>query len=45
MFENPFSPIFGGKPEVFFGRDRILNLFELAMIDPGSDARARRDSE
>ena len=40
MFENPFSPIFGGKPEVFFGRDRILDLFELAMIDSGSDARA-----
>ena len=40
MFSNPFSPIFGGKPDVFFGRDRILNLFDLAMVDSGSDERA-----
>jgi len=40
MYANPFSPIFGGKPDVFFGRDRILNLFDLAMIDKGSDNRA-----
>ena len=40
MFVNPFSPIFGGKPGVFFGRDRILKLFDLAMIDAGSDDRA-----
>ena len=40
MFSNPFSPIFGGKPDVFFGRDKILNLFEHAMIDVGSDDRA-----
>ena len=40
MFNNPFSPIFGGKPDVFFGRDRILGLFDLAMIDSGSDERA-----
>ncbi|MBO4374641.1 MAG: ATP-binding protein [Lachnospiraceae bacterium] len=40
MIGNPFSPIFGGKPEVFFGRDEILSLFDLAMIDPGSDNRA-----
>ena len=40
MFANPFSPIFGGRPEVFFGRDKILNLFDLAMIDSGSDNRA-----
>ena len=40
MFSNPFSPIFGGKPDVFFGRDRILALFDLAMIDSGSDERA-----
>ncbi len=40
MFKNPFSPIFGGKPDVFFGRDKILNLFEYAMIDKGSDNRA-----
>ncbi len=40
MFSNPFSPIFGGKPDVFFGRERILNLFDHAMIDTGSDDRA-----
>lgn len=40
MFSNPFSPIFGGKPDVFFGRDQFLRLFDLAMIDPGSDERA-----
>lgn len=40
MFSNPFSPIFGGKPDVFFGRDRILGLFDLAMVDSGSDERA-----
>ena len=40
MFSNPFSPVFGGKPDVFFGRDRILSLFDLAMIDSGSDERA-----
>ncbi len=40
MFNNPFSPIFGGKPDVFFGRERILNLFDHAMIDAGSDDRA-----
>lgn len=40
MFSNPFSPIFGGKPDVFFGREKILNLFDHAMIDVGSDDRA-----
>ena len=40
MFDNPFSPIFGGKPGVFFGRERILKLFDLAMADPGSGDRA-----
>ena len=40
MFLNPFSPIFGGKPDVFFGREKILNLFEHAMVDTGSDDRA-----
>ncbi len=40
MFSNPFSPIFGGKPDVFFGREKVLNLFEHAMIDTGSDDRA-----
>ena len=40
MFNNPFSPIFGGKPGVFFGRSTILSRFDLAMIDKGSDDRA-----
>ena len=40
MFNNPFSPIFGGKPDVFFGREKVLRLFDHAMIDAGSDDRA-----
>ena len=40
MFKNPFTPIFGGKPGVFFGRNEILRRFELAMVDQGSDDRA-----
>ena len=40
MFKNPFSPIFGGKPGVFFGREEILKLFDHAMIDIGSEDRA-----
>lgn len=40
MFSNPFTPIFGGKPNVFFGREKILQLFEQAMLDIGSDDRA-----
>lgn len=40
MFTNPFSPIFGGKPDVFFGREKVLHLFDHAMVDTGSDDRA-----
>ena len=40
MFTNYFSPIFGGKPGVFFGRSEILQLFDHAMIDKGSEDRA-----
>ncbi len=40
MISNPFSPIFGGKPDVFFGRERLLKNFDQAMIDVGSDNRA-----
>lgn len=40
MFTNPFSPIFGGKPGVFFGRTDILRRFDLAMVDQGSEDRA-----
>ena len=40
MFTNPFTPVFGGKPDIFFGRQIILARFDLAMIDHGSDDRA-----
>ncbi|MBR3186415.1 MAG: ATP-binding protein [Lachnospiraceae bacterium] len=39
MIANPFSPIFGGKPGIFFGREDILQRFDLAMVDAGSDDR------
>lgn len=40
MVENPFSPVFGGKPRLFFGRRRILGRFERALRDEGSEYRA-----
>lgn len=40
MFTNPFTPIFGGKPDFFFGRKSILQRFDLAMVDYGSEDRA-----
>lgn len=40
MFKNPFTPIFGGKPDFFFGRKKILARFEAALIDRGSEDRA-----
>ena len=40
MYRNPFTPIFGGKPSSFFGRQDILNRFDAALIDQGSDYRA-----
>lgn len=40
MFNNPFSPIFGGKPDFFFGRKDVLKRFDLAMRDRGSEDRA-----
>lgn len=40
MFKNPFTPIFGGKPGIFFGRQEILARFDGALIDKGSDDRA-----
>lgn len=40
MFANPFSPVFGGKPDVFFGRKDILARFDSAMLDRGSEDRA-----
>lgn len=38
--DNPFSPVFGGKPRLFFGRKRILRRFERALRDEGSEDRA-----
>ncbi len=40
MFDNPFTPIFGGKPNFFFGRKSILARFGAAMLDKGSEDRA-----
>lgn len=39
VIENIFSPIFGGRPDCFFGRTDILNRFDLAMTDYGSEDR------
>lgn len=39
MFKNPFTPVFGGKPDFFFGRKSILVRFDAAMIDRGSEDR------
>jgi hypothetical protein len=40
MINNPFSPVFGGKPKLFFGRKHILSRFERALRDEGSEDRA-----
>ena len=40
MFENPFVPVFGGKPDFFFGRKELLNRFTFALVDRGSEDRA-----
>lgn len=40
MFTNPFSPVFGGKPELFFGRAELLSSFAVALADPSSEDRA-----
>lgn len=37
---NPFSPIYGGKPNIFFGREEILSRFDTAMRTQGSLDRA-----
>lgn len=39
MFNNPFTPSFGGKPDFFFGRKEILLRFENALTDRGSAER------
>lgn len=40
MFSNPFTPLFGGRPDSFFGREGILRRFDRALVDKGSDDRA-----
>lgn len=40
MYKNPFTPLFGGRPDCFFGRENILRRFDAALVDKGSDARA-----
>lgn len=40
MIDNPFTPVFGGKPNFFFGREEILSRFERALRDGGSEDRA-----
>ena len=39
MFENPFTPVFGGKPDFFFGRKDILGRFARALVVRGSEDR------
>lgn len=39
MFDNHFTPIFGGKPDFFFGRKTLLERFERALSIRGSDDR------
>ncbi len=40
MIDNPFTPVFGGKPGSFFGRQEILDRFDRALAIRGSDDRA-----
>lgn len=40
MYKNPFTPLFGGRPDCFFGREGILRRFDAALADRGSDDRA-----
>jgi hypothetical protein len=37
---NFFTPVFGGKPDLFFGRESIVMRFQRALTDRGSDYRA-----
>ena len=39
MFDNPFTPIFGGKPDFFFGRKETLAQFSRALEVRGSEYR------
>ena len=40
MFDNPFTPIFGGKPEFFFGRQALLARFGRSLAVRGGEDRA-----
>ncbi len=40
MFTNPFTPVFGGKPGFFFGRQALVERFERALDVRGSEDRA-----
>ena len=40
MIENPFTPVFGGKPDFFFGRKELLERFDRALQVRGSDDRS-----
>lgn len=39
MFYNPFTPVFGGKPDFFFGRKDVLARFARALEVRGSEDR------
>jgi len=39
MLDNPFTPVFGGKPDFFFGRKELLARFSRALKDRGSEDR------
>lgn len=39
MIDNPFTPVFGGKPDSFFGRKELLARFDRALQVRGSDDR------
>ena len=40
MIDNPFTPVFGGKPDSFFGRKELLDRFDRALKVRGSDDRS-----
>ncbi|WP_161471137.1 ATP-binding protein [Adlercreutzia caecimuris] len=40
MIDNPFTPVFGGKPDSFFGRKELLARFDRALEVRGSDDRS-----
>lgn len=40
MLSNPFTPVFGGKPDFFFGREELIGQFDRAIVIRGSDYRS-----